>query len=189
MKQVAANYEAKEAIGRAAARLVKSGDVLLLSDGSTTFHLASCLGGCGPITVYTNSIAMIEEFERFPHIRLYIIGGEYHANMSYVGGSLTGRMLEGIVADMVFMGTDAIDRAGRCLARDHDIAETARAMLGHGRRRILLADGSKVRSKASVVYGSLRDFDLWITSSPESPELRRLSRYTRVKNIAAPGRQ
>ncbi len=181
VKQVAANFEAKQAIGREAAREVKPGDVLLLNDGSTTFHLASCLGHARRITVYTNSIAMIGEFSRFSGIRLYVLGGEYHSDISCLGGSMMTKALENVAADTVFLGTDAVDSRGRCLVRDQDTARTAEIMLRCGRRRILLADASKVNAEASVVYGKLSDFDLWITSPLAGAALRSFCRLTDVR--------
>ena len=44
-QRVAANFELKQAIGVAAAREVRVGDVMVINDGSTTFQLAGCLDG------------------------------------------------------------------------------------------------------------------------------------------------
>ena len=165
-QRVATRFDEKQAIGREAAREVREGDVLIINDGSTTFHLASCLGQCGRITVYTNSIAMIGELSRFPNVRLYVLGGEYHGDMFYLGGGLMERVLETIEADLVFLGTDAIDGRGRCLVSDQNVARTTQMMLRRGRRKILLADSAKLGAAGSVAYGTLRDFDLWIATGP-----------------------
>lgn len=179
-RRVAAHFELKQAIGASAAREVSSGDTLILNDGSTTFHLASHLGQCGRITVYTNSIAMIGELRRFPNVRLYLLGGEYHPDLSCLGGSLMERMLEMIAADTVFMGTDAVDARGRCLVIDQDTARTAQMMLRRARRRILLADHTKVSAAGGVVYAALCDFNLWITTAGLAPAARRRYRTQTV---------
>ena len=189
-KRVATNFEAKQAIGREAARDIKPGSVLIINDGSTTFHLASCLGECGRITVYTNSIAMIAELSRFPEVRIYVLGGEYHADLFYLGGSLMDRVLETIAADTVFLGTDAIDAQGRCLVADQDVARTTQMMLRRGKRRILLADSTKVDAKGSAVYGTLADFDLWITSRlPDRSAYRRFRKHTEIREVKNEERQ
>ena len=184
-KRVATQFELKQAIGRAAAREVHSGDTLLINDGSTTFHLASCLGGCGPITVYTNSVAMIGEFSRFANVRLFLLGGEYHRDLSYLGGGLMAGVLETIRADTVFLGADGVDARGHCLALNPDAARDARMMLRRARRKILLADATKVGNRAGAVYGTLQDFDLWITT-PGLPRncANRFKRLVRIKEIA-----
>lgn len=163
--RVARHADLKQAIGRLAAREVKPGMTVLINDGSTAFHLASCLGGCGPIAVYTNSIAMIGELSRFENVRIHLMAGEYRRDLFCLGGGLLERMLETLSADIVFLGTDAVDAQGRCYVQDQDVARTAQVMLRHGRRKVLLADASKVGAASAVAYAGLKDFDLWITST------------------------
>ena len=179
-RRAAAHFELKQAIGAAAAREVRAGDALLINDGSTTFHLAARLGPCGRITVYTNSVAMIGELRRFPNVRLYILGGEYHPDLAYLGGSVMERLLETIAVDTVFLGTDAIDARGRCLVVDQDMARTAQMMLRRARRRILLADHTKAAAAGGVVYATLKDFDLWITTAGLASAARRRYRTQTV---------
>jgi len=183
-KRVATQFELKQAIGQAAAREVHSGDTLLINEGSTTFHLASCLGGCGPITVYTNSVAMIGEFTRFKNVRLFVLGGEYHRDLYYLGGGLMTEVLETVCADTVFLGADGVDARGHCLALNPDAAREARMMLQRARRKILLADVTKVGNRAGNVYGMLQDFDLWITT-PGMPRtlFKRLRQSTTVREV------
>ena len=107
--RVALNFELKQAIGRAAAKEVKSGDVILINDGSTAFHLAPHLGHLEKLSVHTNSLAVIPVVARFPGVRLYILGGEYDPEMRFVGGSVTEQALEALQFDIVFLGTDAVD--------------------------------------------------------------------------------
>jgi DeoR/GlpR family transcriptional regulator of sugar metabolism len=161
---VARNFRLKQAIGRAAAREIKRGNVLLINDGSTTFHLAGCLDQCGPITVYTNSVVMIGEISRFPNVRLNILGGEYHADLFYLGGGLLERVLESISADIAFIGADAISPDGGCYCQNEDTARIVQMMMRQSRRSILLADHTKVGLQAPVRFARLKDFALWITS-------------------------
>jgi len=182
-QRIAANFEKKAAIGRAAAKEIRAGDTVIINDGSTAFHLATCLGQCGAITVYTNSIAMIGEFSRFCNVKLCIVGGEYYSDMFLLGGSLMERVLETIEADIVFLGADAIDGNGRCLTMDQDTARAAQIMLRRGRRKILLADNTKITVCGKVGYASLKDFDLWITTPLPSNLLKQFSKYTSVREV------
>jgi len=93
------------------------------------------------------------------------------------------RMLEMIDADTVFLGTDAIDSHGRCLVKDPDMARTAQIMLRHARRKILLADNTKVDAASRIVYAALSDFDLWITTAGISANT--LRRFRKQTNIVA----
>ena len=162
--KVAQHFELKQAIGIAAAAQVQPGDTLLINDGSTTFHLASNLEGKGPLTVYTNSLAMISELSRFGDITIYIVGGQYIPSLYSLRGSLTEQVLESLSIDIVFLGCDAVDERGRCLAGGPEEASLAKAMLRSGRRKILLCDHTKLNAKGYIAYGVLQDFDLWITT-------------------------
>ena len=182
--RVALNFELKQAIGRAAAKEVKGGDIILINDGSTAFHLAPHLGHLEKLSVHTNSLAIIPVLGRFPGVRLYILGGEYNSEMNFIRGSMTEQALEALQFDIVFLGTDAVDARGNCLVSDPDIARLAEIMLRRGARRILLADHTKVGAKAHVVYGSLSDFDVWYTTPKINPlQLRQLNQMTTVKVV------
>ncbi len=181
-KKVALNFALKQAIGKAAAQKVTSGEIILVTDGSTTYHLASNLGGLGPITVYTNSLAMISELSRFSYIKLYILGGEYDPELYSLGGSLTEQMLEQIRFDRVFIGVDAIDDDGRCMVETLKEARLTQAVLRSGRQKVLLADHTKVGAHGYVSYGTLQDFDLWITTPGISKEkLREFRKKTKIE--------
>jgi DeoR/GlpR family transcriptional regulator of sugar metabolism len=182
--RVALNFELKQAIGRAAAREVKNGDVILINDGSTAFHLAPHLGRLEKLSVHTNSLAVIPVLGRFPGVRLYILGGEYHQEMRFIRGSITEQALEALQFDVVFLGTDAVDTRGNCLVSDPEVARLAEIMLRRGSRRILLADHTKVGAKAHMVYGCLSDFDVWYTTPKISPlQLRQFGKLTTVKVV------
>ena len=183
-KKVALNFELKQAIGQVAAKEVKSGDVILINDGSTPFHLAPHLDRVGKLLVYTNSLAVISVLSRFPSVRLFILGGEYNPEMQFIGGSMMEQTLEGLQFDRVFLGTDAVDAKGNCLVSDPDVARLTEIMLRRGARRILLADHTKVGASAHAIYGRLSDFDIWYTTAHINPvQLRHFSQQTTVKVV------
>jgi DeoR/GlpR family transcriptional regulator of sugar metabolism len=73
-------------------------------------------------------------------------------------------VLESLAIDAVFLGCDAIDVEGRCMAASPEEASLAKAMLRSGRKKILMADHTKLNTQGYVAYGGLQDFDLWITT-------------------------
>jgi DeoR/GlpR family transcriptional regulator of sugar metabolism len=180
-KKVAHNFRLKQAIGRAAADEVAAGSVLLINDGSTTYHLAGHLEPRSPLTVYTNSLAMITDLNRCPGISLYILGGKYNGDLYSLQGSLTEQVLENLQFDVCFIGADTITPDGTCMVVTPEEASLTRAMLRRARRRILLADATKCGTGGYFAYGSLRDFELWITTPGIEPEI--LSTYKSIVQI------
>ena len=183
-KRVSLNFELKQAIGRAAAKEIKSGDVILINDGSTPFHLAAHLGSVSNLFIYTTSLAVISVLSRFPGIRLYVLGGEVNPKMQFIGGALTEQILEGLHFDRVFLGADAIDPKGHCLVSDPDVARLTEIMLRRGTRCVLLADDTKVGANGHAVYATLSDFDVWYTTPKITPvQLRQFNQQTTVKIV------
>lgn len=163
-QKVGSNFDLKEAIGREAVREIHAGNAVFITDGSTCFHLASHLEDTAKIHVYTNSLAMVPEIMRFPQVRLYITGGEYSRELLCLGGSILQKSIENLTFDIVFIGADAIDETGQCKVHDPETARLTKFMMSTGKRKILLADHTKTQTSAHVSYGSLSDFDLWITT-------------------------
>jgi DeoR/GlpR family transcriptional regulator of sugar metabolism len=169
--KVAHNFALKQAIGRVAAAEVVSGSVVLINDGSTTFHMAAHLESAGPLTIYTNSLAAITDLSRCAGIALYVLGGRYNGELYSLQGSLTERVLESLQFDLCFIGADTITPDGECMVNTPEEAGLTQAMLRRGRRRILLADHTKCgQGGGHFAYGSLRDFQLWITTPGIDPE-------------------
>jgi len=169
--KVAQNFELKQAVGRAAAEEVRPGSVILVNDGSTTFHVAAHLEERAPITVYTNSIAMITDLGRIPGITLYILGGRYNRELYSLQGGLTEQVLEGQQFDLCFIGADSVTPEGQCMVVTPEEASLTRAMLRRARRRVLLADHTKCAEAGYHAYGTLKDFNLWITTAGVPAEL------------------
>jgi DeoR/GlpR family transcriptional regulator of sugar metabolism len=188
-RQVGRNFKLKHAIGLAAAELVRPGETILIDDGSTTFHLASNLESRSPITVVTNSIAVIPELARFPNVQLEILGGTYSRDTNFLGGSLSERLLEMLYFDALFVGADAIDQSGKCMVRLPEVARLTQVMIRRTTRRFLLADHTKAGAHGYVSYGSLKDFDAWITTTGMDPHLLRIyQEMTTVKEVPSPDR-
>lgn len=184
-KKVAKNFDLKQAIARSAVDLIQEDAVILLNDGSTTFHVGMQVGNRGMCTIYTNSLAMVSEYSRFRAVRLFLLAGEYDENLYSIRGSLTEYVLESLHFDRIFLGTDAIDANGRCLVGTPEEARLSQAMLRTGGSAVLVADHTKVGAAGHVAYGNLTDFDVWITTEQIPAEERtRYATLTRI--IAAP---
>lgn len=180
------NFELKQLIGLEASRLIQAGNVVLIADGSTNYHLATQLGNCGQISVYTNSIAASTVLSRFPNIDLYLLGGKYDINneMIFFRGNLTEQLLNTLNFDFVFVSTDSIDETGSCRLKNEDIARTNQLILQRGQKKILLADPSKTKAIGNVSFATLNDFDLWITTTGiESELLHKFKQQTSITEV------
>ncbi len=163
-KRVAINFELKRAIGKRAALEINDGDVILIEEGSTAFHLSTHLSHFKSLSVYTNSLALISELSRLPNITLNLLGGVVNIEQYSVSGFLTESMIEHIRFDKVFLEVDALDTSGVCYENNESVARLAKIMLRQSKERILLCDHTKIGRNAYFSYASLDDFDKWITT-------------------------
>ncbi len=170
-KRVRMNFSLKQAIGKTASEIIDDGDVLLLNDGSTTFHLGVHLGSKKDISVFTNSLALVTEVSRFNNLDLFIVGGKYNREQYSLRGSMLEQVLENYIFDKVFLGADAIDENGRCFVSSVEESRLTALMLRSGREKILLADHTKVKAESHCVYAALSNFDTWITTPGIDEEL------------------
>ncbi len=179
------NFTDKRLIGMEAAKLIQPGNVILIADGSTNYHLATQLENCGHVLVYTNSISASTVICRFSNVDLYLLGGRYDINneMIFLRGNMTEQMLKTLNFDFVFVSTDAIDENGTCHLKSEDIARTNQIILERGKNKILLADHSKTKAVGNFAFAELSDFDLWITTVGIEEEL--MQNYRNQTSIQA----
>jgi DeoR family galactitol utilization operon repressor len=102
------NASAKQRIAEKAASYVSSGNSIIIDSGSTTHLVAKELAVKGEIIAITNNLAVAEEFAEAPDTTLVICGGTYRHKTKSVHGIKTEQCLEGVSADILFIGADGI---------------------------------------------------------------------------------
>ncbi len=180
-KKVATNFDLKQRIGKQAVSTINPGEVILVDEGTTTFHLATNLGNIHPLMVYSNSLILVSELSRYPDITMHILGGVINQESYSVSGAMTEKNLEDIHFDKVFVGVDSVDENGKCFVKRASTAQLTQYMLRSGKEKILLADHTKVKQDTGFSYGSLEDFNQWITTPGIDRKL--MTKYKRMTNV------
>ena len=163
LERIKSNYEEKSKIGKAAAALVQEGDRIFINDGSTLYHLVRHLPDI-KITIYTNSLAYMNELNALHNAKVYIIGGEMSRDHLCLMGPLTDRMLESLHVDKAFLGADGINTRGMCTGSDLDMARTAEIMLKHADKSYLLVDQTKFGLNGEAAYAHLKNMHSVVTT-------------------------
>ena len=155
----------KRRIGLAASKEVKDGDVVALSAGTTTTQIARALKLHKDVTIVTNAVNIAMELARLSSIRVLVTGG-------YVSGSwfsvLGPAALETIAAtdiDIAFIGIDGIDGMHGVTAAHPDEAAVNAAMIAKARRRVVVADHTKLGKRAAYPLCALDVVDLVVTDT------------------------
>jgi len=101
----------KKRIAQAAAGMIKPGDTVIIDSGSTTMLLAEELVKSGDITVITNNLPAAFVLSENPDITLVVCGGTLRHKTRSLHGNITEYALQGIVANLMFVGADGLDAA------------------------------------------------------------------------------
>jgi DeoR family fructose operon transcriptional repressor len=94
--------KAKDALGRAAAGLVRDGETVVLDSGTTTLYVARHLAMRRELVVVTASLAALEELAGSSGIQVRLTGGVYRRVSHDLCGSAVDEALGNTYADWVF---------------------------------------------------------------------------------------
>jgi DeoR/GlpR family transcriptional regulator of sugar metabolism len=170
---------AKQSIGRAAAALVRDGESVVLDSGTTTLFVARELRARRNITVFTFSLAVLEELTSAEDIRVELTGGVYRSSSHDFIGHAVAKSLTSIYADTVIFGAAAISFTRGVMVHDPD---TQYELLRAGRRRVLVVDSSKIETEATYRLCGIEECDLVLTDRDISAEsLAKLCKMTAVQ--------
>jgi DeoR family transcriptional regulator of aga operon len=138
----------KAHIGAYAASKVASGETVLLDVGSTTTAVARALIArteLQDVTVFTTALNIALELEgAYPRITVVVTGGTVRPLQHSLVNPLATVLLGQLHASIGFIGCNGVDAQGGITNINLPEAEIKRAMLLAARRRVIVADGSKL---------------------------------------------
>ncbi len=176
LEQVAVEQEAEKAlIGGYAASLVSSGDVVLLDVGSTTTAITEALiqrRDLRDVTVVTNALNVALALERAAdRITVLVTGGTVRPLQHSLVNPFATLLLERLTAHLAFVGCNGVDVEGGVTNVNLAEAEIKCAMLKAARRRVVVADGTKIGEVEVARVCGLDEVDLIVTDPSADPRV------------------
>jgi DeoR/GlpR family transcriptional regulator of sugar metabolism len=139
-----ANPDAKRAIARLAASLVKPHQTLIFDVGTTVTELARALPMDLAGQALTNSLHTAQELARRPNLQLHLAGGEVRTEDLACSGPETEEFIGGFFADVAFLCAGGVHpQAGITDFYPREIA-IRRHMVQRSQEQYVLADSSKI---------------------------------------------
>jgi DeoR/GlpR family transcriptional regulator of sugar metabolism len=157
--------EAKDRIGAAAAAMIEDGQTVMIDIGTTTLQAARHLHG-RPITVVTTSLAVYEELIADPVVELILPGGIVRRNYRSLVGVIAEDSLRQLKADVLLLGTSAVDAEVGVWDSTMIEVPIKRAMIAASQRVLLLADAVKFASAGHIRICDGRAIDGIVTDAP-----------------------
>lgn len=158
------HFEEKDAIGRKAAELVQSEQILILDSGSTTWCIARHLRNVGNLMIVTNGVNVADECSNIEDSSVFLIGGKLIKKSMSLVGPQAEIELQKYNAHYAFLGTSGISLRKGFTSSDIYEAEVKRAMIAAGQKVVIVADHSKFQKQSLISFSSFQDVDILITS-------------------------
>ena len=155
----------KRRVAAAAAGLVRDGQTIVVTSGSTAVEFARQLVGRSDLTVITNSLDVAQTLLDCAGVQLVVLGGVVRPRMHSLLGHLTEQACREMRADTLFMGIGAIS-LDRGLMNDYmpEIL-TDRALRSMATSVVVMADSAKFDLVAPALVFGLDEIDVIVTDS------------------------
>jgi DeoR/GlpR family transcriptional regulator of sugar metabolism len=162
---------AKVAIGRAAAGLVRSGQVVLLDGGTTTLQVAHYFPIDLYATVITNSPPIAVALAEHPHIETILLGGRLLKNSLVAVGAATVDALRSIRADLFLLGVRSLHPEVGIGVLDLEESYVKRAMMNSAAEVVALASKEKLGTAAPYIVGAIGQLTHIVTEKTVSDKV------------------
>jgi DeoR/GlpR family transcriptional regulator of sugar metabolism len=169
--QVEKFAEEKRRIGRAAAGLIKKGDIIALTPGTTTTEVVRGLPLNHDITVVTSTVNVAMELSKRKDLNVYVTGGHLHGDWFSLVGPTAAQSLSRVMIHVLFIGADGIDAKSGVSCYDPEEAQVNAAMVKHARKKIAVVDHSKFGIVAGWRICSTDELDVLVTDSGAPDEM------------------
>jgi DeoR family galactitol utilization operon repressor len=162
--------EQKNAIARAAAELVRDGDVIMIEAGTTTALIARNLAGKRDIHIVTNSTLVFSYARMYPNLQITMTGGEFRRATESLVGPIALETISRLNVRLAFVGTDGFTLQRGMTTHLMEGAEIVKAMKAHAQTTVLTADSSKYGKIGFSNVLPLSAMDLILTDGNLSAE-------------------
>jgi DeoR/GlpR family transcriptional regulator of sugar metabolism len=165
----------KEAIARAAAQLVRPGQAVALTAGTTTWRLAHHIFDVPDLTIVTNSIqvANVLHRERRPDLTVVLTGGVRTPSDALVG-PVAMTALRSLHVDLLFMGVHGMAEDPGYTTPNLLEAETNQAFIATAEQVVVMADRTKWGVRGLSCFATLGEAHILISDSRLPVEAREI---------------
>lgn len=159
------NSGVKSLIGQAAAKLIASGDTVILDSGTTTREIASSVKMLEDVVVMTNGLDVAMELASAPGVEVLMSGGVLRKNALSFSGSQAENSLKNYRFDKVFLGVDGFDLRAGITTHSEQEASLNRLMCEISEQVIAVVDSTKFGKRSCHMIREFGNIDILITDS------------------------
>lgn len=139
-------HDNKVQIARKALELLKDGQVVLISGGTTNLELVKLIPESLKVTFFTPSLPMAMQLLAHENIETILIGGKLSREAQIAVGGNVIHTLSQIKTDLCFLGTGWLDPVHGLSEFDWEVVQMKKAMIKASKRVVSLAISEKLNS-------------------------------------------
>jgi DeoR family transcriptional regulator of aga operon len=167
-EQTGRHADEKRRIALAAAELVKDGETIALTAGSTTTEVVRHIRNRQGVTVVTSTVNVAMELSKRKDLEVFVTGGFLRGDWFSLVGPAAEHAMSQVFVDKAFLGVNGID-AERGLTSDNPgEAAINRVIVNQARERIVVADYGKLGAVATYRWCGVEQVNLLITDAGAS---------------------
>jgi len=157
------SLENKSQIAEKALGLIKDGQVILLSGGTTNLEIARKLPPKMRLTCFTPSLPIAVQLLGKDNIEVIFIGGRLSKDSQITVGGSAINMLSEIKVDICFLGTNSIHPIEGLTEFDWEIVQMKKAMIHSSRKVVSPCISEKIGSLQRYKICGVEEVDVMIT--------------------------
>ena len=180
-KSLEMNLAQKQAIGKAAAMLVKRGEGIIIDGGTTTFQMCAHLGERN-LQVLTNSLHIVNQLLQFTDTQVLVPSGPIFREQNIILAPAGEASMPNFHASKLFLGAAAVSTRG-IFQSDAVLVASQRRLLDAADEVILLVDSSKLEASSGAIVCELDRIDRLITDRRANVDTIESLRNTGLGNV------
>lgn len=161
----------KVAIGLAALDYMPHGGVVILDAGTTALELARRIPVDYSATIVSMGLPAALELSYRGFQSVLVPGGEVNPKTYASSGEWSLRIIEELLADVVFVGVSGVSLDRGFTTSSHLDAIMKHAILSAARQKIVLADSSKIETVFTSKICNIDEIDVLITNADANPKI------------------
>jgi DeoR/GlpR family transcriptional regulator of sugar metabolism len=165
------DVESKTGIARAAAEMIRDGQVVQIDGGTTNLRIASYLPRERWATIVTNSPPLALALADHPKVRVLMLGGNLHKEERITTGLETIRGVESVRADLCLLGMCSLHPEVGITVGDQEEAYVKKAMIAASTEVVGLISLGKMGTFLPYVVGAASRLTHLITDATDEDVL------------------
>jgi DeoR/GlpR family transcriptional regulator of sugar metabolism len=161
---------AKVAIGKAAAQMIRNGQVVILDGGTTTLQVALNLPHSLRATIITTALPVASALSEYENLDVFVVGGQLFRQSPVMVGAAAAKEIQSIRADICFLGVRSLHWEYGASVAFREESDVKRTMVSSAAEVVALCTAEKLGTVSPYIICPISELSSLITEQSVSAE-------------------